>query len=298
LLKLANTRDKQWYGLYFALPALIYMLIFVGYPILSNIIISFQDVTIYTINEAKKPFVGLANYTAALKDPTIWLAMKNTLLFTAGSILFQFIIGFSLALFFNGEFWLTKPIRGLLMIPWMIPITITGLIFKFIFSSNVGIMNEAMKLLGMEPIDWLIQTRTALAALVTANIWIGIPFNMILLSTGLTVIPKSLYESADLAGANKVQTFFYITLPQMKPAIESILVLGFIYTFKVFDLVYVMTGGGPVNRTQMMSTYSYKLSFTLFKYSSGATVANILFLVLVIVGWLYIWFQNKEERSK
>ena len=136
-----------------------------------------------------------------------------------------------------------------------------------------------------------------MGAVIFANIWIGIPFNMILIATGLTTIPTELYESASIDGAGKIQTFIKITLPLLKPTIESVLILGFIYTFKVYDLVYVMTSGGPVNSTHMLSTYSYKLSFEMFKYSKGAAVANILFIILFIVSLLYLKFVYTEEEA-
>jgi multiple sugar transport system permease protein len=227
------------------------------------------------------------------------LSIVSTLLFTIGSLAFQFIIGLLLALWFNTDFSIAKPIRGLLIIPWMIPITITALMFKFMFTSNVGIINQiliAMKII-TAPIDWLISTKTAMAALIVTNIWIGMPFNMILLSVGLASIPNELYESSSIDGANKLQSFFRITLPMLKPTIESVLMLGFIYTFKVFDLVFVMTGGGPVNTTHVLSTYSYKLSFSLFRYSDGAAVANILFVILFIASLIYLKITNASTGS-
>ena len=213
--------------------------------------------------------------------------------------LFQFIIGFALAVFFNQNFKFAKPIRGLLMMPWMIPITVTALMFKFIFGTDVGILNYALQSLGIisQNIDWLTSTGTAMIAIIVTNVWIGIPFNMILISTGLTTIPQELYEAASIDGANKVQSFFKITLPLLKPTIESVLILGFIYTFKVFDLVYVMTGGGPVNSTHMLSTYSYKLSFEMFKYSKGSAVANVLLVILLIVGFFYLKSTSSDEEA-
>jgi multiple sugar transport system permease protein len=183
--------------------------------------------------------------------------------------------------------------------PWMIPMTITGLMFKFMFGTSVGIINQALMALGIlnNPVEWLTQPVTAMAALIIANVWIGIPFNMILMSVGLSTIPQELYESASIDGANAYQTFRTITLPLLKPAIESVLILGFIYTFKVFDLVFVMTGGGPVNATQVLSTYSYKLSFSLFKYSEGAAAANVLFLVLLAASLLYLRFTYAKEEG-
>ena len=123
---------------------------------------------------------------------------------------------------------------------------------------------------------------------IIANIWIGIPFNTILISTGLTTIPQELYESAAIDGANGRQAFFRITVPLLRRTIESVLVLGFIYTFKVYDLVYVMTSGGPVNSTHLLSTYSYKQSFELFNYSVGSAVANMLLVILLLVGIVYL----------
>lgn len=283
----------------FVLPAFLYMLIFVGWPILQNIILSFQDVTVRNLTAAEKPFVGLKNYIAIFGDKVFVSSLWNTLLFTVCCLAIQFLIGFLLALFFTQNFSFAKPVRGLLMMPWMIPITVTALIFKFIFGTDVGILNYILKSLHLiqDNIEWLTTPGTAMFAIICANIWIGIPFNMILISTGLTTIPKELYESASIDGAGKLQSFFQITLPLLKPTIESVLILGFIYTFKVFDLVYVMTSGGPVNSTHMLSTYSYKLSFDMFKYSKGSAVANVLLVILLIVGIFYLRATREEEQN-
>lgn len=287
-------------GYLYVAPALIYMLFFVGYPIVSNLILSLQDVTVITLTAEKKPWIGFQNYVELFQDDVLKSSIINTLIFTLACLGIQFIIGMLLALFFNKKFSFAKPIRGILMIPWMIPITITALMFKFIFSSNVGILNQALQTLHMidKPIDWLTQPHTAMFALIVANIWIGIPFNMILISTGLSTISEDLYESASIDGANRIQKFFKITLPLLRPAIEWVLILGFIYTFKVFDLVYVMTNGGPVNSTHMLSTYSYKLSFEMFKYSKGAAVANILFVILLCVSLLYLKCVYSDEEGR
>lgn len=284
-------------GWLYVLPAFLYMLYFVGYPILKNFILSFQDVTMRTLLSPEKPFAGFQNYIDLFHDKVFLQSMWNTLLFTVACLVVQFLIGFMLALLFSQNFTFAKPVRGLLMMPWMIPITVTALIFKFIFGTDVGILNYLLRCIGLikENIEWLTTPGTAMFALICANVWIGIPFNMILLSTGLTTIPKELYESASIDGAGKVQRFFHITLPLLKPTIESVLILGFIYTFKVFDLVYVMTSGGPVNSTHMLSTYSYKLSFEMFKYSKGSAVANVLLVILLIVGVFYIRTTKEEE---
>ena len=286
-------------GLLYLLPAFIYMMIFVGYPIISNIILSLQNVSVKNLVKGEKKFIGFENYATIFHDPVFLKAMGNTLLFTVACLIFQFLIGFLLALLFHKKFRLAKPVRGLTMIPWMMPMTVTALMFKFMFSTDVGIINYILKAAGLiqESIEWLTTPGTAMIAVVIANVWIGIPFNTILLSTGLTTIPQELYESASVDGANSWQRLIKITLPLLRPTIESVLVLGFIYTFKVYDLVYVMTEGGPVNSTHLLSTYSYKLSFDLFQYSKGSAVANILFLILLLVGMLYLKITMQGEED-
>lgn len=287
-------------GYLFVLPAITYMVLLVGYPIVSNFILSIQDVTVTTLNVLGKPLVGLRNYQTLLADGVLQRSIGNTFIFTVCCIVFQFAIGFALALFFNTGFPLAKPIRGLLMIPWMIPMTVTALMFKFMFSSNVGIINQFLQACGIikSPVEWLLEPRSAMFSLIVANIWIGIPFNMILLSTGLTTIPNDVKEAAAMDCASKWQSFLFIIVPMLKPVIESVLILGFIYTFKVFDLVFVMTNGGPVNSTHLLSTYSYKLSFVLFKYSQGAATANILFLILLAVSIFYLKFVYDDRRAE
>ncbi len=286
-------------GLLYLLPAFIYMMIFVGYPIISNIILSLQNVSVKNLVKGEKKFIGFENYATIFHDPVFLKAMGNTILFTVACLIFQFLIGFLLALLFHKKFRLAKPVRGLTMIPWMMPMTVTALMFKFMFSTDVGIINYILKAAGLiqENIEWLTTPGTAMIAVVIANVWIGIPFNTILLSTGLTTIPQELYESASVDGANSRQRLIKITLPLLRPTIESVLVLGFIYTFKVYDLVYVMTEGGPVNSTHLLSTYSYKLSFDLFQYSKGSAVANILFLILLLVGMLYLKITMQGEED-
>ena len=253
-------------GFLFAIPAVIYMLVFIGYPMIQNIILSFKNVDVYTFSDAsKQSFVGFQNYKELFTGSNSILprAILNTLVFTAGSIFFQFIIGFGLALLFNKKFPGCSFFRGMTMISWLLPVTVAGLLFKFMFASSGGIVNQFLMGLGLveQPLDWLLKPGLAMISAIVANIWIGIPFNMMLLITGLTTIPGDVYESASLDGAGKLQTLFLITIPMIKPAIMSVLTLGFVYTFKVFDLVWVMTKGGPVNSTELVSTYAYRLSF-------------------------------------
>jgi multiple sugar transport system permease protein len=286
-------------GYLFVFPALMYMLFFVGYPILDNFRLSLYDVDVMNVSHGVQHFVGLNNYKELFEEGILGTALMNTLVYTVGCIFFQFIFGLAFALLFSKPFRMAQRLRGLIMISWLLPATITAMVFKFMFSSNGGIVNELMSQLHVpgNPVEWLVTPVPAMFTLVLANTWVGIPFNMILLTTGLTTIPKDIYESASIDGANAFQRFFRITLPLLKPAILSLLVLGFIYTFKVFELVLIMTHGGPVNATQMMSTYAYKLSFDEFNFSLGAAASNVMFLVLFIVGFFYLRLVHKEEVS-
>ena len=290
-------RKDKLIGYCFILPAVLYMLLFIGYPIVYNWLISFQDVTATTLASTARDLIGFDNYKDIVSDPTFFKAVRQTFFYTVFCLVFQFSLGFLFALFFSKNFKLSKPIRGFIVISWMLPVTVTALVFKFMFAESNGIINMILLNLNIigKPIGWLIQGGTAMWGLIIANSWVGIPFNMLLLTTGLNNVSTEVYEAAAIDGAGSVQRFAKITLPLLKPTIMSVLVLGFVYTFKVFDLVYVMTGGGPVDATEVMSTYSYKLSFQLFHFGEGAAVANVLFVCLFLVALLYLKTISKDE---
>lgn len=293
----SREQKEQIMGYLIILPAVIYMLIFIGYPIIYNWIISFQDVTATTLASTSREFVGFANYKAILGEETFRKALVHTFIYTVGCLVIQFSFGFLFAMFFSKKFTVSKPIRGFIVISWMLPVTVTALVFKFMFAENSGIINTILLNLHLikEPVGWLLNGNTAMLALIVANSWVGIPFNMLLLTTGLNNIPADVYEAASIDGASAFQEFRKITVPLLKPTIMSALVLGFVLTFKVFDLVYVMTGGGPVDATEVLSTYSYKLSFQLFHFGEGSAVANVLFICLFIVALIYLRTISKDE---
>ena len=250
-----------------------------------------------TLLAEEKEFVFLGNYLKAFQDKMFWNALKNTFIFTIGSIAFQFGIGFFLAVLFNRESRSFKFMRAVMMVPYIMPATVSAILF--IFNVSGGIANEAMLALGLikQPVEWLLTGKTAMISVIIGNIWCGIPFNMILLSSGLAGIPTELYESAILDGANIFQKFFYITVPQLRSSIEAILVLGFVYTFRCFEMIYVMTGGGPANGTELLTLLSYRSSFMEFNFSQGAAVANILFLILFAVGLFYTKMLGREDAE-
>ncbi|OMI12386.1 ABC transporter permease [Bacillus paralicheniformis] len=281
---------RKWEGCFYLFPAVLFMLALIGYPLIYNIILSFQNVSLANIASKDISFIGIDNYQRLAQDKVFWASLKNTLLYTAGSVVFQFAIGFLLALFFSMKFRLAPFLRGLMMVSWLIPLTVTALLFKFMMASNEGVFNQLLISWGMidNPIPWLSDPKIAIWSVIIANIWVGIPFNMLLISAGLSSLPEDVYESASLDGANAFQKFIHLTLPLLRPVITVVMMLGFIYTFKVFDLVFVMTGGGPVHATEVLSTVSYRYSFDEFQFSMGAASANVLFFILLLVSLVYL----------
>lgn len=288
---------RKWEGCFYLFPAVLFMLTLIGYPLIYNIILSFQNVSLTNIASKDISFIGIDNYQRLAQDKVFWASLKNTLLYTAGSVVFQFTIGFLLALFFSMKFRLAPFLRGLMMVSWLIPLTVTALLFKFMMASNEGVFNQLLLSWGMidNPIPWLSDPKIAIWSVIIANIWVGIPFNMLLISAGLSSLPEDVYESASLDGANAFQKFIHLTLPLLRPVITVVMMLGFIYTFKVFDLVFVMTGGGPVHATEVLSTVSYRYSFDEFQFSMGAASANVLFFILLLVSLVYLRLIKKDE---
>jgi multiple sugar transport system permease protein len=284
-------------GLLFVLPGFLYTVIVLGYPLVYNILLSFQNMDVRSFVRGTSMFIGLANFKALFSNPTFQLVLKNTLVFTIGSLVFQFTIGFALALLFAKRFRLAGPIRGSLLIAYMMPMSVTAMLGKNIFGVSAGLINDLLLKIGLihRPVEWLVSTSTAMIAVVAMNCWVGIPFNMLILTSGLTNISESIYDSAAVDGATAWQRFRYITLPLMRPAILAVLMLGFIYTFKAFDLMFVMTAGGPLNATDVLGTYAYQLSFTKHQFSMGAATGMILFCCLLVVGLFYLRLIAAEE---
>ena len=283
----------------FLAPALIYMLVLCVYPILYNVVMGFQNMSMMNLRGKSYTFVGLQNYVELFTDRTgvFQRSIGNTFRYTIFSILFQFIFGFAAALMFSKRFPGTGPMRALMMLAWLLPHTVTGLLGKYMFASG-GIINVFLTRLGLlqENIGWLVEKKHALNCAILVNIWIGIPYNMMLLTTGLINIPGDIYESASVDGANSWQRFIHMTLPMMKPTMMVVLVLGFINTFKVFDLIYVLTGGGPVQSSEVLSSVAYRYSFTSGNFSRGAAAANVLFLILLVFAFFYLRFVQTDTE--
>lgn len=283
----------------FVLPAALFLMAFVAYPVFFNLRISFQDLRAVNLLSGDAPFVGWDNYAAIFANPVFIKAVGNTFIFTAGSIVFQLSIGLALALFYNLNFPGSRIMRGFYLIAWTIPIIVVGAVFRWMLEGQVGLFNWALRSLGIidGPIFWLSDPNLALGAVTFVNIWLGIPFNMALLLAGLQGIPHELYEAAEIDGASRLSKFWYITLPLLRPALLAVLLLGLIYTFRVFDLIWVMTSGGPVNATHTISTFAYRTIFDQFSFGPGAAMLNLLFLVLFIISLLYLWNLRRKEAT-
>lgn len=296
-MKMSMAAKKRREGYTFILPGFIYMLVVLGYPLIYNFVLSFRNVNVKTFKGGTDVFVGLSNYIELFHNETFLMVFKNTFIFTIGCLVVQFTIGFIFALFFSKKFTLAGPIRGMILVGYMMPMSVTALLGKNMFDVSSGVINDLFMKLGLisAPVEWLLSGSTAMIAIIAVNCWVGIPFNMLLLTSGLTGISTEIYESAEVDGANPFQRFLYITLPLMKPAILSVLMLGFIYTFKAFDLMFVMTSGGPLNSTDVLGTYAYTLSFKQYEFSLGSTAAIILFACLFIVGLFYLRLISKED---
>lgn len=292
-LSIEKKRRREAYC--FILPAFFYMLLVLGYPLVYNVILSFKNVDVKNLTKGGSVFVGFQNYIDLFQNDTFLLVLRNTFIFTIACLVFQFTIGFAFAIFFYQKFRLSGPIRGIVLVSYMMPMAVTGLLGKNLFS-NAGLVNNLLARFGIIGPEWLVNTSTALIAVIIMNCWVGIPFNMLLLISGLTSISAEVYESASIDGAHWGQRFCYITLPMMRGSMLAVLMLGFIYTFRAFDLMYIMTAGGPLNATDVLGTYSYMLSFTQFQFSKGSAVAMVLFVCLFVVGLFYLKLLSKEDE--
>ncbi len=282
--------------LLFLLPTLIYLLGIFLVPIIYNLVMSFRNYTAASIN-GNAPFIGLQNYIDVFRMPAMGQTLVNTIEFVVGSIVFQAIIGMALALLFNRKFPLSQLLRTLLLIPWLLPLIVSGTAFKWIFDQNHGVLNAVLLHLHIihAPLGWLVSPNLALISVIITNIWVGIPFNMVLFHSGLQNIPEELYEAAALDGCNKWQQFWSITVPSLKSVIAIVLMLGLIYTLKVFDVIMVLTGGGPANASQILSTWSYDLSFQNMQFGQGAAVGNIMILISLIFCFIYMRATRQSE---
>ena len=291
-------RRQRLAGWLFLTPAILYLLFAFLLPIIYNVMLSFEQTSTATIGDLTAPFAGLANYHFIFNDPTSRSAIVNTFEFTFGSLVGQFIIGFGLALLFTLRFPGRTLGRSLVIVPWLLPLIVTGVIFKFLFQLEGGAVNQLLLDVGLvhHPIDWLDDPHLALLTVLIANIWLGVPFFTLLLYSALQDVPVEVKEAALMDGAGPWQRLRLVIVPIILPVIEVTLLLGFVFTVKVFDLVIALTGGGPANATQLITTWSYNLSFEQFNFGQGAALNNVLLVLATICAPLYLWLSRGSFR--
>ncbi len=298
LFKVFSMKTIHLTPYFYILPSFLFLSAILGFPILFSLGISFQKYTLETLISKQAQFIGFQNYLEVLSDPAFTTALTHSLVFTVFSILFQFTLGLGLAILFGKAFPLSNMMRGLLLSGWQIPSVATGTIFLWLFNLDYGLINFLLtSSIIQEPIGWVVQADTALAAVIIANIWLGIPFNVIMFSAGIAGLPGDVYEAATVDGANGWQKTIYLTLPLLKSTILAVLMLGFIYTLRVFDLIWIMTKGGPGDATEVLPTLAYRLAFIHFDFGQSAAVAVIILAILLVAAIGYLKFTAAEEKA-
>ncbi|KHK96459.1 ABC transporter permease [Microbacterium mangrovi] len=278
----------------FVIPAILFVLIFFGYPVVKNVTMSLQNYTTATFYTGEAPWVGFANYVSVVTNSLFSTTVVNTALFTIGSIALQFVIGLALALFFTRQFPLGGFLRSMLLLPWLLPLIASSAVWKWILDQDSGALNQFLGLFGIQPVPWLVSPSLALVAVIGVNIWLGIPFNTTILYSGLQAVPEELYEAASLDGAVGWRAFWHITWPSIRSVVSVVIVLGVVYTLKAVDIILGLTGGGPANSTQTLATWAYQKSFVEFAFGQGAAISNVLIVVSLVFAFVYLYLSRKE----
>lgn len=272
----------------FIMPALILLSILMLYPMLVVLRYSFLD---NVITNSNPKFVGLTHYKEILLDSVFRSSVLHTLYFTILSVIFHLLIGLTFALLLNTK--INPGIRAILRVffifPWLFTPTIIAVIWRLILDP-MGVINYILKNFGIisSYIEWFSNEKTALHALTFINIWAGYPFYLVSLLAGLQGVPKELYEASVIDGANNKQQFRFITIPHLIPIMLSLGLLDFIWTMQVFPLVWMATGGGPAHATEMMSTYTYKMTFNEFEFSAASAAAMIILVLSMFISFFYV----------
>lgn len=281
-------RVGESYG--FLAPTLILLLVLMIVPIVMVIGYSFQDNVILS---SSSEFAGIANYVTILTDPGFWKATGNTLYFSLVSVAAHLVLGLTFAMLLNSRLISASArafFRGLYVLPWLFTAAVIAVLWRMLLSPN-GIVNFLLN----TDVEWLASPQLALGTVTFINIWAGYPFFMVSLLAGLQGIPQDLHEAASIDGASPVQRFWNVTIPQLRPIIVSLLLLDLIWTSQQFALIWLTTGGGPIDVTEMLSTYTYKLAFANYDFSLAATSAVLVLLLSMVLAVLYVRHQKARD---
>jgi len=280
----------------FLTPTVVLMVVLMLTPIIMVVGYSLLDAVITNKNPA---FIGFENYLEVLTDDVFWTAVRNTLVFTVVSVIVHFAIGLGFALLLNARL-LSNGTRAFFrvvyILPWLFTVAIIAVLWRLLLDPN-GVINYLLTTFGITNTDihWLSSPTTALGAVTFINIWAGYPFFMISLLAGLQGIPRDLYEAATVDGANGVQQFLNVTIPQLRPIIISMALLDFIWTTQQFALIWMTTGGGPINVTEVLSTYTYKLAFSRYDFSVASASAVLVLFLSMILAFFYVRHQKARD---
>jgi ABC-type sugar transport system permease subunit len=285
----ASTRRprRRWQpAVLFMVPSFLILGTFVIYPIVQSLLFSFENVTI----GGPTTWIGFDNYVTLFKDSQFWNALVVTLEFTVASVAILVIVGFILALLLQGEGIVTRVVRSIFFFPTIVSLVTIGLVWKFLLDPNIGFVGGISDLLGLPPVAWLTSTSLALPTVVFVNIWKNLGFAMILLLAGLKGVPQERYEAARIDGARTLQIVRYITLPGIRPTMLFTTLILTIQTLQVFDLVFVMTGGGPLFTTDTLVNLLYRDAFVNYQTGYASAISFVLFVIIVVISALQLRF--------
>jgi multiple sugar transport system permease protein len=274
----------------FLAPAFVFIIIFTLVPLVLAVIYSFED---WDFGKTSA-FIGLSNYQYLLTNPLFGLALRNTIIYTIGVVTGVTIISLALAILVNGGLIFQPLFRTVYFLPAVSSIAIVAVIFKVLYNPTYGLLNYLLSLVGIPMQMWLVSTKTALPAIMIMDVWKSVGYYMIIFLAGLQGIPQSLYDAAAVDGAGRWKSFFYITVPLLSPTILFVVVVSTIGCFQVFDSVFIMTGGGPVNRTMVLGQLIYTYAFSYFHLGKASAMAFVLAIIIFAVSYIQRRLLNKE----
>lgn len=289
---------KEKMGYIFLIPSLILILILVIYPVFETIRLSFFHYRIQTLMLGEK-FIGIQNFTKLFSDEQFFNSLKFTLIFTITAVSLETIIGMLFALIMNQKIPGQGLIRTAVLIPWAIPTIISGLMWKFMYSEQYGVINYILNLLKIIEggLPWLSDAGLAVLATIIADVWKTTPYMSLLILSGLQTIPPQMYEAASIDGASKPQLFWYITIPLIKPVLSVAILFRTLATFRIYALIAVLTSGGPANATQSLSLYTIKTYFNFGNLGYGAALATVTFVISLLISMVFLdALKSKVER--
>jgi multiple sugar transport system permease protein len=280
-------------GPLFITPALILIALLVAYPFCMALYFALSNAFIGRPSQ----FVGLTNFIRLWDADAFRQTFQNAFVFTGISVAFKLVLGIALALLLNQQLWFKRVIRGSVLLPWVIPTALSTLGWWWMFNSLYSVVNWTainVGLIAPPGPNWLGQSHFAMAAVIIVNIWRGLPFFAITILAGLVAIPRELYEAAQADGAGPWARFWYVTLPMLKPVLAIVVLFSTIFTFSDFNIVYVLTHGGPINSTHLFATYSRMIGLESGRIGEGAAVSLYLFPLLVFVVWAQLRFVRRQ----